>query len=125
MKLTSWLLVLVCYDAETNIWVWYPSAKLRHPIGLAGLVNAKTYQVLHPDHSVVLLDQNESLGGTVRTSSNRFLFSGSSTTSHRFVLNGTGRDSFFDYIHLLRFDSFFTAADFAYCSGPRRDCTPA
>ncbi|KAL2284256.1 hypothetical protein FJTKL_08985 [Diaporthe vaccinii] len=32
--------------------------------GWAGLVNAKTYQHLHPDHSVVLLDQNESLGGT-------------------------------------------------------------
>ncbi|KAG6364769.1 hypothetical protein INS49_006373 [Diaporthe citri] len=32
--------------------------------GWAGLVNAKTYQLLHPDHSVVLLDQNESLGGT-------------------------------------------------------------
>ncbi|KAI3394500.1 hypothetical protein diail_2634 [Diaporthe ilicicola] len=32
--------------------------------GWAGLANAKTYQDLHPHHSVVLFDQNESLGGT-------------------------------------------------------------
>lgn len=65
IKLISWLLVPACYTSKTHSE--FP-AKVLNSIGWAGLVNAKTYQLLHPGHSVVLLDQNDSLGGTVRRS---------------------------------------------------------
>lgn len=59
---------------QNRPWAWSPSAKLLRQIGWAGLVNAKTYQLLHPDHTLILLDQNETLGGTVSTFSGRFPF---------------------------------------------------
>jgi protoporphyrinogen oxidase len=65
-------------------------ANVRHKyLGWAGLVNAKTYQLLHPQHSVVLLDQNESLGGTVRIFPGRELSFASLISTILFTLKST------------------------------------